>query len=64
MRVSARVSDDELLGEFDLTQVMALSEMHGRPDVVFLPALPEGGASTGTRFAVYLVGAARARCWR
>ena len=54
VRVSARVNDDELLGEFDLAQVMALSEMHGRPDIVFLPALPEGGAGAGTRFAVYL----------
>ena len=54
VRVSARVSDDELLGEFDLTQVMALSEAHGRPDVVFMPALPEASAMAGTRFAVYL----------
>ncbi len=54
VRVSARVSDDELLGEFDLTQVMALSEAHARPDVVFMPALPEASAMAGTRFAVYL----------
>jgi hypothetical protein len=54
VRVSARVSDDELLGEFDLTQVMALSEAHARPDVVFMPALPEGSAGAAARFAVYL----------
>ena len=53
VRVSARVTQDELLGEFDLAQVTALAESENRPEVVFLPALPEGAMAAGTRFAVY-----------
>jgi hypothetical protein len=53
VRVSAKVHQDEFVGEFDLAGVNMVAERETRPEILFLPALDET-AMTGARFAVYL----------